>query len=100
MTGFISRCKNSDWKIVDALDNADDVCTHPEVVPPGYTLNGCYADAKCPYYEPDNVEYVKIVPTDNRFSEYSERGSKNNEMGISAVESDRGLSTKTGADSN
>lgn len=53
--GFIIRCKYTDWRIVDNFDNEDDVCTHHEVVSPGYTLR-CYADEKCPYYEPDIKE--------------------------------------------
>ena len=51
--GFIIRCKYTEWKIVDNFDNEDDVCTHPEMFTPGYTMRGCYGDERCKYYEPD-----------------------------------------------
>lgn len=57
--GFIIKCKHTDWQIVDARDNHDDVCTCIDIVAPGYTLR-CYADEKCPCYEPKIREDVSL----------------------------------------
>lgn len=47
--GFIIKCKYSDWEIVDAQDNHDDVCKFYPFIG---TLR-CYADERCAHYKPD-----------------------------------------------
>ena len=45
-------CKWEDWKIINARDDKDYVCTHPAQYTPGYTLRCCYGNETCKYYEP------------------------------------------------
>lgn len=47
--GFIIRCKHSNWQIVDADDNYDDVC----LFYPYYHNLRCYGDERCAHYVPD-----------------------------------------------
>ncbi len=50
--GFLIKCKYSEWMIVDAQDNFDDVCLYY----PYYHNLKCYADERCAHYIPDIKE--------------------------------------------
>ncbi len=50
--GFIIKCKYSEWEIVDAHDNHDDVCKRF----PFYHNLRCYADERCAHYVPETQE--------------------------------------------
>ena len=49
--GFLIRCKDTEWRIIDARDNHDYVCLRYGDKLSGYHL--CYGDEKCKYYRPN-----------------------------------------------